>query len=63
MSNVSDPLYNDLTKTGDCWTKLSPTIKFDVEYEVSFVACILKSSYNTLSKVRTYDIKVRPYES
>ena len=63
MSNVSDPLYNDLNKTSDFWTKLSPAIKFDDgKYEVALVDCILKNTYDILRKDHIYDIKIRPYD-
>ena len=62
MSNVSDPLYNDLNKTSDFWTKLSPTIKFEGKYEVALVDCILKNTYDILRKDRKYEIKIRPYD-
>ena len=62
MSIVSDPLYNDLNRTSDFWTKLSPTIKFDGAYEVALVDCILKNTYDILRKDRKYDIKIRPYD-
>jgi len=62
MSNVSDPLYNDLNRTSDFWTKLSPAIKFDGAYEVALVDCILKNTYDILRKDRKYEIKIRPFE-
>jgi hypothetical protein len=63
MSNVSDPLYNDLNKTSDFWTKLSPAIKFDDgKYEVALVDCILKNTYDILRKDRVYNIKVIPFD-
>ena len=62
MSNVSDPFYNDLNKTSDFWTKLSPAIKFDGKYEDALVDCILKNMYDILIKDLTYDIKVRLHD-
>ena len=63
ISNVSDPLYDDLNKTSGFRTKLSPTIKFNEEkYKVALVDCILKNAYNILRKDRTYEIKVRPHD-
>ena len=58
MSNVSDPLYDDLNKTSDFWTKLSPAIKFEGRYEVALVDCILKNAYDILRKDHTYEIKL-----
>ena len=57
MSNVSDPLYDDLNKRSDFWIKLCPAIKFEGKYEVDLVDCILKNKYEILRKDRTYDIK------
>jgi hypothetical protein len=62
MSNVSDPLYDDLNRTSDFWTKLSPTIKFQGRYEVALVDCIIKNTYDVLRKEISYDIKIRPFE-
>ena len=58
MSNVSDPLYDDLNRTSDFWTKLSPTIKFQGRYEVALVDCIIKNTYDVLRKEISYDIKI-----
>jgi hypothetical protein len=58
MSNVSDPLYNDLNKTSDFRTKLSPTIKLDDgKYYVALADCILKNTYDIMRKDRAYEIK------
>ena len=34
ISHVSDPLYDDLNKTSDFWTKIYPAIKFEGKYEI-----------------------------
>ena len=62
MFNASNPIYNDLNKTSDFWTKLSPTIKFNRKSEIALVDCILKNTYDILRKYGTYDIKVRPHD-
>jgi hypothetical protein len=62
ISNVSDPLYDDLNKTSDFWTKLSPAIKFEARYEVALFDCILKNTYDILRKDHTYNIKIRPHD-
>ena len=62
MSNVSNPLYDDLNKTSDFRTKLSPAIKFEGRYEVALFDCILKNTCDILRKDRTYDIKIRPFD-
>ena len=61
MSNILDPFYDALNKTGDFGTKFSPAIKFDERYEVVLVDCILKNKYHILRKDRTYNIKVRSH--
>jgi len=42
ISNISDPIYNNLNKTFDFWIKLSPTIRLDGEYEVALIDYFLK---------------------
>ena len=59
MSNVSCPLYDDLNKTSDFWTKLSHSPTFDRKYEVDLADCILKNTYDILRKYHTYNIKAR----
>ena len=57
ISNVSDPLYDDLNKTRGFWKKLSPVINLEEKYDVVFVDCILKNTYDILRKDRTIDMK------
>ena len=47
MSNVSDQILNNLNKSSDFWTKLSPIVKFDGEYKVTLVHCILENTNDT----------------
>ena len=60
VSNLSDPFYSDLNKTGDLQTKLFPAIKFNGKYEVVLIDFILKNTYGILRKDCTYDANVRP---
>ena len=55
ISNFSLPLYDDLNKAIDSWTKLSSAIKFEGRYEVALVAYILKNTNDILRRDRTYD--------
>ena len=60
MSSVYNPIYNYLNKTSDFQKKISPTFKFNGEYEVALVNCLLENTYDILRKDGTYDIKVKP---
>ena len=62
MSNVSDPFYDNLNKTSNFWTKLSPAIKFEGRCELALVDCILKNRYDIQRKDRTYNIRIRPHD-
>jgi hypothetical protein len=63
ISSVSDPLYDDLNKTRNFWTKISTAIRFEGRYEVALVDCILRNAYGILRKDCTYDIQVKPFDS
>jgi hypothetical protein len=62
LSSVSDPLYHDLNKTSDFWTKLFPANKFEGRYEAALVDCILKNTCAILRKDRTYYIQISPID-
>ena len=53
------PLYDDMYKTSDFWTELSPHQIWEKVWSC-FVDCIPKHAYDILRKDRTYDIKVWP---
>jgi len=44
ISNVSDPLYDDLNKTWGFMKKISPIIDFKGKFDVVLVDCILKNT-------------------
>ena len=63
IGNVSDPLYADLNKTSDFWTKFSLAIKLgDGEYKVVLVNFIIKNKHDVIRTGTLYEIKVRPFD-
>ena len=62
ISNVSDLPCNNLNNTSDIQRKLFPTIRFDGEYEVALVDCILRNTCDVLREDLTYDIKATPLD-
>ena len=62
MSNVSDPLYDDLNETSDFWKIISPAMNFEGKYEFALVDRILKNTYDIPRRDGTYEIRVRLFE-